>query len=130
MPTYKNATDSIQVAYGAIFKPQEIVALDMYLPEEDTRFERISDSPCVRSPILFSGSVTDDTVALPFYNGVITVSAVAPEDDSANLYFADDAVPVVLDGAGYEITANWRKLGKVRVEGTASIVAEIAKTRR
>jgi hypothetical protein len=84
------------------------------------------------SSILLAGEFTDETVDIPQTDGNIIISAIAGRTELrlgvkpplVVVYFADDTQGVDISGSAYAISGAWSTLSKVRVEGTARIVAE------
>jgi hypothetical protein len=94
------------------------IAVGFFVPTE-LGFVKVSDDPPIRSPLLWSGTLTDTTFYIPVA-GRITISSVT--DSTAKLFFADDVFgTVITDAYGDNTTAQWSDIGKIRVEGSAYV---------
>jgi hypothetical protein len=120
MPTYHNNSTTPVTVNGVTFPAGADTPTAFFMPPGAGDFTKTDDSPPVKSPVLFSGECTDETIALPYSAKGITVSATG----SATLFFADDEDGVDISGGGYTISGAWMYLGKLRVVGTASVVVE------
>ncbi|MDR1299559.1 MAG: hypothetical protein LBJ84_04840 [Oscillospiraceae bacterium] len=132
MPTYRNDTANPIIVNGVTFAAGAEVAVSFYAPPGTVGLTQIDAAPLVASPILLAGEFTDETVELPYSDGLIVVSALAGSTELrlgvkpplTRLYFCDDANGVDISGSAYTISGAWESLGKVRIEGTARIVVE------
>jgi hypothetical protein len=118
MPTYRN-TQGNTVRYNATaFPPGVDVAVGFFVPSE-LGFTKTDDAPLIRSPLLWAGTLTDETLDIPAA-GKITISSVT--DSTAKVFFADDADGTAITAAyGDNTTTRWARVGKIRVEGSAYI---------
>jgi hypothetical protein len=110
MPTYINSS-------------QQQIAVDYYLPN----LTKISDTPLVRSGIVVSQEVIDAVLDIPINeNCRINVSIYSAA--GATVYIADDTDGVIIPaGSSYTFSDEWRWIGKVRVDGTATVTVELGR---
>jgi hypothetical protein len=118
MPTYRN-TQSNSVTYNEQrFIPGKDIPVGFFVPPE-LGFVKVSDEPVIRSPLLWSGTLTDTTFYIPAA-GKITISSVT--DTTCKIFVADDTQGTLITSAyGDNTTAQWSRIGKIRVEGSAYV---------
>lgn len=83
----------------------------------------MTDRRALPSPILYSGTVHNDILEIPF--GLrVTISVTTP--NSAIIYFGDDEMGVLIDNSIGYILADviWQKVMTIRVDGSAIVVVE------
>lgn len=122
MPTYKNLNTNNVIFANTMFESNVNTSVDFFVPYKELNFELISNEPLVKSPILFSGLVTNETIEIPRHSK-INISIVT--DSRATIYLADDIDGINITNLyGFEISTNWRRIGKITIEGTANVVIE------
>jgi hypothetical protein len=118
MPTYRNTQNHTVMYNGKMFRPGLDVAVGFFVPPE-LGFDLADSAPPIRSPLLWAGTLTDESLDIPAADK-ITISSVT--DSAATVFFADDDMGTQITAAyGDNTTARWSRIGKLRVEGTAYI---------
>jgi hypothetical protein len=120
MPTYRN-----DLPYGVVYEGKQIMpgdefAADYYVPHMTVT----GPAPLVvNQHVLYSAdAVTDTTIELsdlPACPPKIQISVMG----AATAYFADDTNGVDCS-SGYVLSGAWKRIGRVRIAGTAQVVIE------
>jgi hypothetical protein len=107
-----------------MFNPLQAKEVDFFIAHPF--IEKLSDAPPVSTNIVFSNTVTDDEIELPYTDGALLLSAFS--EDGASIFLAQrtDTEVLLRGGVVFQYRTYWRYLKYIRVVGSAHLLVERA----